>query len=141
MSSILYLSLACVIELMCTQQICLHRRRKRESKLTMPLNLCEIPARCCSFAGSKDSWDFGEGAGFYLNATEPGWEKWRMYEYITAELPQVLLQFSELDTEKVEGFVQPLEETPHKTGKQACKALRALQKNSMLDIDNPLSSI
>ena len=24
-----------------------------------------------------------------------------MYEYITAELPQVLLQFSQLDTEKV----------------------------------------
>jgi S-formylglutathione hydrolase FrmB len=51
--------------------------------------------------GSKDSWDFGEGAGFYLNATQPGWEKWRMYEYITTELPQVLLQFPELDTKKV----------------------------------------
>lgn len=56
-------------------------------------------------AGSKDSWDFGEGAGFYLNATQPGWEKWRMYEYITTELPQVLLQFPELDLQKVNCLV------------------------------------
>ena len=51
--------------------------------------------------GSKDSWDFGEGAGFYLNATKSGWEKWRMYEYITVELPQVIAQFDQLDTSKV----------------------------------------
>lgn len=54
-----------------------------------------------SAAGSKDSYDFGEGAGFYVNATQPGWEKWRMYEYITVELPQVLLQFTQLNVEKV----------------------------------------
>lgn len=63
--------------------------------------------------GSKDSWDFGEGASFYLNATQPGWEKWRMCEYITVELPQVLLQFSELDTKKASAFhSSPLSAAP-----------------------------
>ena len=53
------------------------------------------------YAEHEDAIDFGEGAGFYLNATQPGWEKFRMYEYITAELPQVLAQFPELNLEKV----------------------------------------
>lgn len=52
-------------------------------------------------AGSKDDWDFGEGAGFYLNATQPGWEKWRMHDYVTKELPTILQQFKELHVDKV----------------------------------------
>lgn len=36
--------------------------------------------------GEADSWDFGLGAGFYLNATVPKWKNWRMYEYVTEEL-------------------------------------------------------
>ena len=59
-------------------------------------------------AEHEDSFDFGEGAAFYLNATQPGWEKFRMYEYITAELPQVLQQFPELDVEKVNSQISLL---------------------------------
>ena len=40
--------------------------------------------------GESDSWDFGVGAGFYLNATQPKWRNWRMYDYITKELPGAL---------------------------------------------------
>jgi S-formylglutathione hydrolase len=37
------------------------------------------------------SYDFGLGAGFYLNATEAPWNKhYRMYDYIVTELPSVL---------------------------------------------------
>lgn len=37
--------------------------------------------------GDSDSWDFGKGAGFYLDATEPKWSKhYRMYSYIVKEL-------------------------------------------------------
>lgn len=36
-----------------------------------------------------------------MNATQPGWEKWRMYEYVTEELPKVLQQFPELAPDKV----------------------------------------
>lgn len=37
------------------------------------------------------SWDFGLGAGFYVDATAPLWNKnYRMYSYITAELPALI---------------------------------------------------
>jgi len=37
------------------------------------------------------AYDFGLGAGFYLNATEAPWNKhFHMYDYVTRELPQVL---------------------------------------------------
>ena len=41
--------------------------------------------------GEDDDWDFGSGAGFYVNATQAPWSKnYRMYAYVTAELPQVI---------------------------------------------------
>lgn len=37
------------------------------------------------------AYDFGLGAGFYLNATEAPWSQhYRMYDYITRELPDLL---------------------------------------------------
>jgi len=37
------------------------------------------------------AYDFGLGAGFYLNATEAPWNKhFHMYDYVTRELPEVL---------------------------------------------------
>lgn len=37
------------------------------------------------------AWDFGHGAGFYVNATQAPWSaNYRMYDYITRELPDVL---------------------------------------------------
>ena len=47
--------------------------------------------RGAGIAGEADSWDFGVGAGFYLDATSSPWhENWRMYTYITKELPTIL---------------------------------------------------
>ncbi|CAN0311479.1 unnamed protein product, partial [Discosporangium mesarthrocarpum] len=38
-----------------------------------------------------DNWDFGSGAGFYVNATEPQWkENYNMYTYVTEELPSII---------------------------------------------------
>ncbi|GAB2295563.1 hypothetical protein Dimus_029724 [Dionaea muscipula] len=51
--------------------------------------------------GEADSWDFGVGAGFYLNATQEKWKNWRMYDYIVMELPQLLSEnFPQLDTSR-----------------------------------------
>ena len=37
--------------------------------------------------GEADSWDFGVGAGFYLDATQTPWAKnWHMESYVTQEL-------------------------------------------------------
>lgn len=39
----------------------------------------------------KDNWQFGSGAGFYLDATEaPFVENYRMYSYVTRELPALI---------------------------------------------------
>eukprot|EP00658_Telonema_sp_P-2_P050769 TRINITY_DN387_c0_g1_i6.p1 TRINITY_DN387_c0_g1~~TRINITY_DN387_c0_g1_i6.p1 ORF type:complete len:193 (-),score=67.39 TRINITY_DN387_c0_g1_i6:79-657(-) len=40
--------------------------------------------------GEADSYDFGTGAGFYVNATVPAWsdQGYHMYDYITQELPE-----------------------------------------------------
>lgn len=41
--------------------------------------------------GDADKWDFGQGAGFYVDATQTPWaENYRMYSYITKELPAVV---------------------------------------------------
>ncbi|OAE32046.1 hypothetical protein AXG93_2278s1250 [Marchantia polymorpha subsp. ruderalis] len=55
--------------------------------------------------GESDSWDFGVGAGFYLNATQGKWKNWQMYDYVTKELPELLkANFSELDTSRASIF-------------------------------------
>jgi S-formylglutathione hydrolase len=47
--------------------------------------------RGCGIVSEDDSWDFGTGAGFYVDATEEKWKKnYRMYSYITSELPQLI---------------------------------------------------
>ncbi len=41
--------------------------------------------------GDADSWDFGQGAGFYVDATEAPWSaNYRMYSYVTGELPELV---------------------------------------------------
>ncbi|HEB88749.1 MAG TPA: S-formylglutathione hydrolase [Deltaproteobacteria bacterium] len=49
--------------------------------------------------GEHDDWDFGSGAGFYVDATEPPWkDHYRMYEYIVEELPRVIAGSQPIDT-------------------------------------------
>lgn len=41
--------------------------------------------------GDDASWDFGLGAGFYVDATEAPWSAhYRMYSYVTRELPDLI---------------------------------------------------
>eukprot|EP00667_Euglena_gracilis_P016482 EG_transcript_17257 len=41
--------------------------------------------------GEDDSWDFGSGAGFYVDATQDPWrQQYNMYSYVTKELPAVI---------------------------------------------------
>ena len=40
---------------------------------------------------ATDEYDFGKGAGFYVDATEQPWSRnYRMYSYVTDELPRAL---------------------------------------------------
>jgi len=41
----------------------------------------------------EGAWDFGLGAGFYVNATESPWNvNYRMYDYVTEELPALVAE-------------------------------------------------
>jgi len=41
--------------------------------------------------GETDAWDFGAGAGFYVDATEAPWrDHYRMYTYVVDELPALV---------------------------------------------------
>ena len=45
----------------------------------------------CNIEGEDESYDFGSGAGFYVDATEEKWKtNYRMYSYITKELQSVV---------------------------------------------------
>lgn len=47
--------------------------------------------RGAGISGEDDSWDFGTGAGFYVNATTPGYAShYRMFDYIRDELPALV---------------------------------------------------
>ena len=51
--------------------------------------------------GADSDWDFGFGAGFYVDATRAPWaEYWRMYSYVTAELPRVLAENFPIDPKR-----------------------------------------
>jgi S-formylglutathione hydrolase len=41
--------------------------------------------------GDREHWDFGIGAGFYVDATEAPWaQHYRMYSYVVDELPAII---------------------------------------------------
>ncbi|XP_015748864.1 PREDICTED: S-formylglutathione hydrolase-like [Acropora digitifera] len=43
--------------------------------------------RSCGVEGEDDSYDFGTGAGFYVDATEENWKtNYRMFSYVTKEV-------------------------------------------------------
>lgn len=47
--------------------------------------------RDAGIPGEDDDYDFGTGAGFYLDATrEPYSQRYRMYSYVTEELPELM---------------------------------------------------
>jgi S-formylglutathione hydrolase len=57
------------------------------AELGMMLVAPDTSPRGLNLPGESASWDFGVGAGFYLDATETPWSKhFRMYSYVTQEL-------------------------------------------------------
>lgn len=49
----------------------------------------------------KDDWQFGSGAGFYVDATEKPYDgNYRMYSYITGELPELIAREFPVDMDR-----------------------------------------
>jgi len=62
------------------------------SQLGLMLVSCDTSPRRTGIPGEADDWEFGTGAGFYLNATQPPWSKYfRMYDYVLQELRETVL--------------------------------------------------
>ena len=50
----------------------------------------------------EGAWDFGLGAGFYVNATEAPWNQhYRMYDYVVEELPALVASSLPVDHDRV----------------------------------------
>lgn len=50
---------------------------------------------------NDEAYDLGQGAGFYVNATEAPWaEHYRMWDYVAEELPRVITATFDIDEER-----------------------------------------
>lgn len=57
--------------------------------------------RQAGIKGEDDSWDFGTGAGFYVDATNEPWNThYRMYTYITEELPTLIGRYFPVNVDR-----------------------------------------
>ena len=77
------------------------RPQRQAAALGVALVCPDTSPRGLSVPGEADSWDFGVGAGFYVNATQERWRNWRMYAYVTEELPTALRSLPALDVDTV----------------------------------------
>lgn len=61
------------------------------AQLGLMLVAPDTSPRKARLPGDDASWDFGLGAGFYVDATAAPWSQhYRMYSYVTRELPEVI---------------------------------------------------
>ena len=64
--------------------------QRRAAELGLAIICPDTSPRGTDLPGEHESYDFGSGAGFYVNATEPPWDRhYRMYDYVTSELPHL----------------------------------------------------
>lgn len=68
--------------------------QRRAAQLGLALLTPDTSPRGANLPGEADAWDFGVGAGFYLDATQAPWAThWRMESWLLQELlPQVWAQ-------------------------------------------------
>ncbi|NES90960.1 S-formylglutathione hydrolase, partial [Okeania sp. SIO2B9] len=61
------------------------------AKYGLILVVPDTSQRNTGIKNENDSWDFGTGAGFYLDATLEPWKKhYQMYSYVVKELPELI---------------------------------------------------
>ena len=72
------------------------------AELGLALVAPDTSPRGANLPGEADSWDFGVGAGFYLDATQAPWSAhYRMESYLTAELLPLLTASLPLNAERL----------------------------------------
>ncbi len=72
------------------------------AQLGLALIAPDTSPRGANVEGESASWDFGVAAGFYLDATQPPWERhWRMESYLLAELLPLISVSLPIDTQRL----------------------------------------
>jgi len=72
------------------------------AELNIALIAPDTSPRGANVPGESDSWDFGVGAGFYLDAQQAPWEQnWRMESYLIEELLPLLARHLPIDTQRL----------------------------------------
>ena len=70
------------------------------AELGLILVMPDTSPRNTGFDGATGDWEFGEGAGFYVDATQTPWSRFRMHSYVVDELPALLAQHFPVDRER-----------------------------------------
>ena len=93
--AVLYLSgLTCTWENVTTKA----GAQKQCAELGLAFIAPDTSPRGTDLPGEHDDYDFGSGAGFYVDATQAPWDAhYRMESYITEELPAVLAEHVPID--------------------------------------------
>jgi len=67
----------------------------------LALVACDTSPRGLNLPGDADAWDFGVGAGFYLDATAAPWSaNYHMGRYVSTELPRLIEAHFPVSTER-----------------------------------------
>lgn len=76
--------------------------QRMAAELGLALIAPDTSPRGAGVAGEADDWDFGVGAGFYLDATQSPWAShWRMESYLMQELLPLLGQSLPLNMQRL----------------------------------------
>jgi S-formylglutathione hydrolase len=76
--------------------------QRAAAALGLALLMPDTSPRGANVAGEADAWDFGVGAGFYLDATEAPWAThWRMESYLLGELLPGVAALPGIDGERL----------------------------------------
>lgn len=72
------------------------------AELNVALIAPDTSPRDAGVAGEADAWDFGVGAGFYLDATQAPWSPhWRMESWLLRELLPLVAEHLPIDGERL----------------------------------------
>jgi S-formylglutathione hydrolase len=89
--------LTCSEEIFMTEAQAQAHAKKHEIILVVP----DTSPKNTGIEGEDDAYDLGSGASFYVDATEPKWEKhYQMYTYITQELRHLVESNFPIDSNK-----------------------------------------
>ena len=90
--------------LTCTEETFMTKAgaQRLAASLNVAVVTCDTSPRGAGLPGEAESWDFGVGAGFYLDATAKPWAlHWRMESYILEDLLPLLAAKLPIDLQRL----------------------------------------